>query len=402
MAVFAYEAMNETDQQVKGLVSGDTPRQARDSLRSQGLRVKSLVEEHAAPRGEFVWTAQLLTRPHAKVATFASELSTLLAVGVPLLEALDTLSGQARGAFKRSLALVRDQVSAGGSLAEAVAQQPLVFDELTHNLIEVGENAGNLDVVLRRLAQFKQKSLEFKDRVITALTYPAIVLCVSAIVTLFLMTYVVPMLLSNLQDAQKTLPWPTRVLKGMSDLLIHHGLVLGLLSITFLTAAIWGLRTQRGRLAWQRLLRRLPVVGEMWTKQEISRVSLVIATLMENGIEFIRAAEIAGKSTRSLLIEKGLANCCEAVRAGRDIGEALQQLEVFSPTVVHVFALGQKSGRMEEMLRRLAEDYDQQVASVSARLSSTVEPVLILLLALLVGFILFATVLPILEAGNVL
>jgi len=210
----------------------------------------------------------------------AGELSTLLSVGVPLSDALDTLIKQYRGRFKTSILMLRDQIQAGSSVAEAMSQQPRVFDSLTINMVEVGENSGNLEHVLRRLAEFKQRSLEFKDRVITALTYPAIVLTVSVGVSIFLMTFVVPMLLANLAEAGRNLPWPTMVLKYGSDFLLSYGLWLlaGLLILLF--GLVVFVRTQTGRRCWYRLLMRTPLLGPMALKQEVARVAMVIFDLV--------------------------------------------------------------------------------------------------------------------------
>lgn len=404
MAVYSYKAFDANRTSVSGVIAGDSPRQARDQLRSRGLTVREIREEANQARSEltrafsFGWPQNY----QAKIAGMAGELSTLLSVGVPLSDALDTLIKQYKGRFKTSILMLRDQIEAGSSVAEAMSQQPRVFDALTINMVEVGENSGNLENVLRRLAEFKQKSLEFKDRVITALTYPGIVLTVSIGVSIFLMTFVVPMLLANLEEAGRKLPWPTMVLKYGSDFLLSYGLwmVAGLL-VLFTTLVI-SLRTQTGKRYWYRLLMRLPVIGPMALKQEIARVAMVISTLLASGIVFLKAIEIAGRSTRNVLIRDALGACAERIGAGRDIGEAMEQADFFPQLVVHVFSVGQKSGKLEEMLQRLAEDYDRQVSSTSARLSAIIEPVLILVLAIFVGFILFATMLPILEAGNVL
>jgi len=210
------------------------------------------------------------------------------------------------------------------------------------------------------------------------------------------------MLLANLAEAGQKLPWPTMVLKYGSDFLLSYGLWLlaGLLILLF--GLIGLLRTQTGKRCWYRLLMRTPLIGPMALKQEVARVAMVISTLLGSGIVFLTAIEIAGRSTRNILIRDALGACAERISAGRDLGEAMERANFFPQLVVHVFSVGQKSGKLEEMLLRLAEDYDRQVSSTSARLSAIIEPVLILVLAVFVGFILFATMLPILEAGNVL
>lgn len=167
-------------------------------------------------------------------------------------------------------------------------------------------------------------------------------------------------------------------------------------------AAGCALRTRAGRRAWHRLILALPLIGPMAQKQTIARVAMVMATLIRSGVVYLKAAEIVVRSTPNLVFSEAIQASAAEVAAGRDIGAALDRTGVFPPLVVHIFSVGQQSGRLEEMLQRLAIDYDRQVASSSARLASALEPLLILALAIFVGFILFATLLPILEAGNVL
>ncbi|HUY31650.1 MAG TPA: type II secretion system F family protein [Pirellulales bacterium] len=400
MAIYAYQAVDAACAVVRGTVAADGPRQARDQLRRRGLAVQSMRE--AAARQGARWKAPWSRRYGSKVTATVRELATLLGVGIPLTDAIDTLARQERGGFRTALLLLRDRVSAGVGLAEAMAEQGDVFDPLSVRMVEIGENSGTLEAVLEQLAGFKERAGELKDRVLSALLYPAIVLAVSLAVTIFLMVVVVPMLLSNLLEAGRTLPWPTRLLKGTSDLLVERGwLPLSVLALAVVATAV-AVRTRSGRRAWHRLLLKIPLIGPMARKQTIARMALVLATLIRSGIVYLKAVEIVVRSTSNVIFREALEQSGREVGAGQDISRALERTGVFPPLVVHIFSVGQHSGRLEEMLERLARDYDRQVASSSARLASALEPLLILTLALFVGFILFATLLPILEAGNVL
>jgi type II secretory pathway component PulF len=233
-------------------------------------------------------------------------------------------------------------------------------------MVEVGENSGTLDVVLEQLAEFKDRFLQLKDRVLTALLYPLIVLVVSLCVCLFLMTAMIPTLLTNLIEAGRPLPWPTRRLKGASDALLHHGLWLGIgVARLFLTSVIL-VRTPWGRRFWHRALLRIPVLGPMALKQSISRIAFIMSTLIRSGVEYLTALEIAARSTRNVILREALEQSGTDVRDGRDIGLALE-CQCLS---TRIFTVGQQSGRLEEMLERLAAKYDRQVASASARLAA--------------------------------
>ena len=395
MAVFAYRALDGTAA-VRGTVSAETPRQARDILRGRGLTIERVEPRRESNLPKFGWGRK------RDVTGFARELSTLLGVGIPLLEALDTILRQHRGPFHADLLALRDRVAAGESLAGAMRQQPIVFDELSVSMAEVGESGGTLDETLERLADYKERAAGLKNRVATALIYPAIVLAMSVGVSIFLMTFVVPQLLAGLIEAGRPLPWPTRVVKTLSDGLLTRWWLIGLILVAAVVGTGVVLRSPRGKLAWHRWQLRIPVVGEMVRKQSLLRACVTLSSLLKSGVVFVRALQIAQRSTPNLVIRDALARSERAVQTGRDIGQALEETNVFPPLVVQVFRVGQQSGRLEEMLDRLARDYDASLSLAASRLTAVLEPVLILFLVAVVGLVAFATVLPILEAGNVL
>lgn len=401
MSVFFYRALNERAAVIEGTISADSARAARDILRGKGYTVEQVTEQHEKRNSWLPFRRR--SRYASKRIEAVRELSTLLAAGIPLLETLDSLvAQQAHKGFRESLLLVRERVAAGCSLADAMRDQPQVFDELTIHMVEVGESSGTLDTVLDQLASFSERYLQLKDRVTSALFYPIVVFLLSMAVGVFLMTVVVPMLLDNLLEAGKNIPWPTRVLKAMSDTLTSYGPLLAVLAIGGFTALMALLRTERGKRLWHRTILKLPLIGSMALKQEISRMSLIVSTLLKSGIVLVSALEIAGRSAKNFVIKQALNSSRESIQRGQEIGEALEETKLFPPTVIQIFAVGQQTGKLEEMLDRLASTYDRQVSTLALRLATLLEPVLIVSLAAFVGFILFATVLPILEAGNVL
>jgi len=215
------------------------------------------------------------------------------------------------------------------------------------------------------------------------------------------MTYVMPPLLENLQETLSELPWPTQIVKAGSDLLLHHGLLLVVFVCSSILACGALLRSSLGRFYVDRLWLRLPILGPLTTKQNVSRIALILSTLLESGITLADALELAAKSTRNRVLKRALESCRESLLAGGNLAVSLHHSGVIPPLAIQVITVGQESGRLDELLARLAADYDRQVASASGRLASTLEPALILLLAAMVGFVLLAIVLPILEAGNV-
>jgi type II secretory pathway component PulF len=403
MPVFAYKAIEENASAVRGLVVADTPRDARDTLRARGLTV-----ENVSPRRNAVSLTGIGSifnrgprRDAARVNEFIRELSTLLGVGIPLVEAIDTIQSQYKERFAGVLLALRDRIAAGASLAEAMREQPQVFDELCVQIAQVGEDAGTLDTALERMAEFNERSAAFRNRIGTVLIYPAIVFTMAIGISVLLMTVVVPNLLDSLESAGHVLPLPTRVVKFASDFLVHQWWLL-LLIITGVGVSVRLIfRTPRGRWLWHREQLRIPIFGDLIRKQAIVRMCVVLSTLLRSGLVFVQALRVARKTTTNLVLADALQQCETAIQNGSDIGESLATTGAFPPVVVRIFSVGQQSGRLEDMLNRLATDYDRQVTTASQRLTAVLEPVLILGLVVLVGFIGVATILPLLQAADV-
>jgi len=308
MAVFTYKAIAQgaadvaRAADVTGTIAADTPRQARDLLRERGLIVRDLtnVQSDAKP----ATSEKRSMRPRragrasrGDVTTFIRELSTLLAVGVPLLEALQTLASQHTGRLNASILLLRDRIASGSTLADAMREQPRTFDYLAAAITSVGEDAGTLEVSLERLAEFRERSEQLRNRLGTALIYPAIVSIVALFSTLFLMTFVVPKIIQPLIEQGLPLPLPTRIVKAVSDfVLTWWWAILAVVACAFAVIATWA-RTKKGKLCWHGWLLRVPILGELARKQAIVRIAVVMSTLLKSGIVFVRAMQIAGQTT---------------------------------------------------------------------------------------------------------
>lgn len=402
MPVFSYSAVDSHSKECRGAIVADSAREAREKLRSQGLVTESIDEQvHRQPKFGFS-LFRTPGRNAAQVGSAIRDLATLLSTGIGLVDSLDTVVLQYRGRFRSSLQSVREKVAGGGSLSDAMRDEPEFYDDLTVQMVRVGENAGTLDTVLDRLADFRERYMQFKDKVTTALVYPAIIIVLAFAVTTFLMTVVLPMLLENLVASGRPLPWPTKILKGVSEILTGHGWWLACVVIASIVLLVVALNTAAGKRIWHGLLFSLPILGSLSKKQEIARTAIVISTLMENGIVFVDAVETASRAAKNVLLKDALDSMRQRVISGGDIGEALQSTKIFPPLVIQIFTVGQQTGELERMLIRLATGYEAQVTSATSRLTAALEPILIIFLAVVVGFILFATILPILEAGNVL
>lgn len=401
MAVYTYSGIDRSQRSVQGTVHADSPRQARDRLRDQGIFVRKITSTNQ--RSSRLSLPQLsLTKSKRYWADSVSELAMLLNAGITLLDAMDTIAKEHRGAYLQAWLQVREKVAAGESFAQALASRPDWFDDASIQMVEVGENAGNLEEVLEQVAEFKQRQRRLTDALTTALLYPMFLLVFGAAAAVFLMTQVLPPLLANLEETLEQLPWPTQVARALSDALLDYRWYWIGLIVLGCAAALAAWRHPRTRFVIDRWMLKLPIVGPMICKQNVSRIAMIIGTLSRSGVELTRAVDLAQRSTSNGVLRQALKECGARLAAGEEFADALGRHQAFPPLAVRVFSVGQESGKLDEMLFRLADDYDEQVKTASARFTALIEPVLILVLALMVGFLLLATILPILEAGNVL
>ncbi|MEM1026581.1 MAG: type II secretion system F family protein [Planctomycetota bacterium] len=421
MPVFAYTAQLD-DRKEKGTLVADTAREARDTLRDRGLELLTLVAKDRAGASEFAVSSgrsdhlprwrwpQLGTISRSQTVLFFRELATLTEVGVPVIEAIDILIEQQpprASRFKTVLLGVRDRVASGRSLADAFmdsgsSRRYPIFDEASVAMIRVGEEVGRLGEVLSNVADYRERQSAMKNRLVSALIYPAVVGAFGLGVCLFLMTSVVPGILEALDDTGQTLPWPTVIVKAFSDALIGFGLPIGLAVVALAIGFTLWLHHPGGREKFDRVVLSMPLIGETVRKQAVVRISFTVSTLLEAGVSFERSLSITKHAIRNSVLHQAIDRCIAAVHEGRDLGPAIRETRAFPATVARVFSLGQESGRLSALLRKLSEQYDQQVATLTQRLTTIVEPVLIVVLAVLVGFIALATLLPILELGHAL
>jgi type II secretory pathway component PulF len=404
-----------------GTIHADSPRKARDQLRERGIEFESIrcldestpkepvkIVQNSVTRSPFLRSSQTISyrwnayRLSRQTSWFTREMATLLRVGSPIVEAIDLTIAQSNSRMKPWLLRLRNSIQSGHTLAESMSDCCGVFSRVLIEMVRVGETAGTLPAILHQAAEFQDKKEKLRGRVGSAILYPSMVLLLSVFVTLFLMTVVVPTLLESLEEFGKELPWPTLVLKVISDFLLTHYWVL-LSTLMLLAVALAAIAfTQRGQWGIHGLILKVPLLGNLIVKQNCSRLCMITGTLLSSGVELLRALEIAEGSVANLQLKHAIQSARERIRAGSDIGAAISMSSLLPVGLVQVFALGQNSGELDILLLEIAKDYEAQVNLVADRLATVLEPILIIGLSLIVGFILLATLLPILETGNVL
>jgi general secretion pathway protein F len=299
---------------------------------------------------------------------------------------------------------IREKVTQGATFADALAHHPGYFDVLYVNMVKAGEAAGNLDVILARLADFTQKQERIRAKVKAALAYPIVMIVFGILVVTVLMTFVVPRILSVLKKGPQKdapLPLPTQILVNVSGFMgAYWWAVLVALIAAWLMFRV-AMRSEEFQYKWDRFRLRLPILGDLFRKSAVSRFCTTFSTLLKSGIPALQALTIVKGIVGNMVLARVVDEIHQKIVEGADISGPVKKSGVFPPVVGYMIAVGEQSGTLEEMLERVAEAYDIEVEITSQKVTSLIEPILIVVLALIVGFIVVAILLPILEIGNV-
>lgn len=407
MAVFEYSALDARGKKVSGIIDADSAAAARQKLRSARIFPVSVREARAGevkPEARtFAFGRRLKRIRPAEAAMLTRQLATLLGAGFPLVPALDTLLSQGRShTFNRILAQVKDSVVAGSSFAAALARYPGTFSSLFINMVRAGETSGTLEIVLDRLAEIGEKQEELKNRIRSAMTYPLLMLAVGLLVLFFLLTYIVPSITAIFSDMNQVLPTPTRFLIRLSAL-IKGGWWVLLLAVVGLVVLFRMLgKTAKGRFLIDRTLLRLPAVGVLVRKMAVARFSRTLGSLLENGVVLLSALEIVKNVVGNVLLADAVAAAAREVGKGQGLGNSLAASRVFPDLPIQMITVGEQSGQLEAMLYKVADVYENQVQASILRMTSLLEPVMILLMGVVVGFIVLAICLPIFEMNTLI
>ncbi len=408
MPVYHYKGVRADGATASGIIDAESAKVARLKLRKGGIYPTEVVEQRQRRDGGdgAAVRAHSATRRSAalsvqELAVATRQLGTLLVAGLPLVEALGILIDQSdKKAVKGLLADVREEIRGGKALSAVLEHYPQDFPSVYVHMVRAGEASGALDQILFRLADFLDRQLALKHKVTNAALYPALMLVVGVVVLFFLMTFVVPTITAVFADFKRALPWPTVVLMGISRFLADSWLLLLVgLGLT-LGGAQRMLKTPAGRLAADWLLLKLPLIGHVARMVAISRLAGTLATMLASGVQLLDALDVAKRVMNNRVLERVVEDARQHIREGQAIAEPLKRSGEFPSLVTHMIEVGEKSGEMEEMLRRIAQIYDGEVDRVITRLTSLLEPVMILVMGAVVFFIVVAILLPIFEMGQ--
>jgi len=332
----------------------------------------------------------------AQIAIFTKQFSVMLEAGLPLVQSLGILAEQSdNAAMAKCLNAVREDVEAGSTLAEAMRKHPKVFDTLFVNMIAAGEAGGILDVILQRLSVFVEKLVKLKRSLVSASVYPGVVITVAIGIVIAIMVFVIPTFAELFKNMNATLPLPTRIVMGLSDLMVAYILPIIAFFVLLMVAAQRYYATYSGRLVIDGLILKIPIFGEVIKKIIVARFSQTLGTLLASGISILEALDITARTAGNLVIQNALLDARKAVQEGNTLVEPLKKSGLFPPMVVQMVGVGEQTGELDQMLQKMADFYEEQADAAIADFLTLIEPLMIIFLGGVIGGIVISMYLPI-------
>ena len=404
MPIYDFKALDAKGKNIKGIIDADNPGHARSLLRSQGKFPTSILEgrqrQKRSGRGGFT-IAQRIKSEEISVVT--RQLATLLGAGVPLVQAIESIQNQTKNnSLKKVLSEIRGAVNEGASLTDALGVHPRLFSSVYTNMVRAGEASGSLDVVLERLADFAEKEQELKAKLRASLVYPVFMAVIGSAILLILITYIVPNITQVFADMEKALPLPTLVLIGLSDALkAYWWLLLGgaILLIVALRAFI---QRPLGRRGWDYCKLRVIIIGPVVQKVILARFASTLGSLLDSGVSVMDSMKIVQTLVDNVHIADVIEQSMEQIRKGQSMANTLSDSPWFPPMFVQMIGIGEQSGSLEKMLKKVSKAYEREVETSIMAMTSLIEPIMIAVMGLAVGCIVLSILLPIFEMNQMI
>ena len=407
MPSFAYQAKDSTGRSVNGIIEAENERVLRAKLREMNYFVTGISEKS----GSFLQAdigkmfGKIRGVSEQALVVFSRQFATMINAGLAMVRCLDVLSVQTEDKnLKDVIVTVRKEVEGGSTLANALGKFPKVFSQLFINMVRAGELGGILDEVLNRLATFLEKDFNLKKKVKSAMTYPVVILVVATLIMFFLVTFIMPTFVQLFIGMNMKLPWPTKIMiavtNGARNWIVDLAVVA--LIVVFLILFRRYVSTPTGKLQYDRFKLKLPVFGMLIRKVAVSRFCRTLGALLQSGVPIMQALEIVGKASGNEVIAQTVQRVRESVREGESIALPLQLSGIFPPLVTQMVAVGEETGNLDGMLAKISDFYDTEVEYMLASLTSLLEPLLILCMGFVVGFIVISVFLPLYQIiGNI-
>ena len=417
MANFQYSALDAKGEQTTGAVSAATEAEAIQQLRAKGLYPTQISEEgkskgkgKAAP-AKAKAKAKAVSKGHVggrikpkSLMIFTRQLATLIDSGLPLLRSLTVLEKQEPNpVLKATVSALAENVQGGSTFSESLAQHPKIFNKLYVNMVKAGELGGVLEIVLNRLAEYQEKAQKLKNKIVSAMVYPVIVMFIAVAILVFLMIFIVPKFKEMFTNTDSELPLISKIVFGMSEFFLARPLFVPNVVFVFIMFGIgvflfnlWG-RTSGGRVIIDNMKLKMPILGDIQRKSAVSRFSRTLGTLVTSGVPILQALNITRDTAGNVVISHAIEKVHEAVKEGETIVTPLQASGVFPNMVISMVDVGEETGQLPDMLLKVADVYDDEVDNAVTALTSILEPIMIVILALIVGAVVFALFLPLIK-----
>lgn len=414
MPLFEYKGVNSSGKTVKGLKDAPSRNALRDVLQRTGIYLTDANEKGA--KGAAAQAAQNKGKGLSRevnisflgnsvglrdVAVMTRQFATLQRSAIPLVECLNALTDQAENpALKSVLATIKDKVNEGSSLGAAMADHPKVFSDLYVNMIRAGESSGNLDIVLDRLSDFIEAQVKLRSKIIGAMTYPAIMTLVGFALILMLFSFVIPRVTGMFKQQKKALPFITEMLLAISDIVTQWWWLIIIVAV----GSVVGFRrwsvSPKGKPIWDTFVLKVPIFGNLTRMIAVSRFSRTLATLLASGVPLLKAMDIVKNILGNHRLITVVEQARENIREGESIAAPLKRSKEFPPIVTHMIAIGERAGKLEDMLENVAKSYNEQIDDRISSLTTLLEPIMIVVMGGAVAFIVFAIMLPILQLND--
>jgi len=399
MAIYKYEAMDKSG----NTVSGSMDSTSRDAVKVELEKLNFYPVDISSPQlHKDSKPAAFTKRPGiSDIALFTRQMGTLMDAGLTVIESLETVIGQSQNSiFTSTISDLKGRINRGESLSTAMESHNSIFPAMYTSMILAGEQSGKLPTIMGKIADYYDKAIKLRNKIIVSLAYPFVMTITGCVILIFLITFIAPTLTEVFVNNGQNLPLPTVILMSTSAFFQKYWFFLGIIAFGFIMALRQWLKTENGRKTLDLFILRAPVFGKVALNIALARFTRTFGVLLESGVEVLSTFEITSRVTGNSLLAAALLKVKEKVAHGEDISSSLAESKLFPPMVVDMVRAGQKSGRLPELMMKIAEDLDEEVETQMALMTSLIEPFMILIMGVVVGFIVLAVVLPIFEMNQ--
>ncbi len=404
MVLFEYKALDPTGKTIRGIIESDSEKGARTKLKKNSLYLTEISEKSANKKSGAITTKSLFFGrvKITDVSLATRQLASLVKANIPLVDALSALIDQTENErLKTIFSNVRQDVNEGSALAKALSKHPKAFTNIFVNMVEAGESSGTLGLILIRLAEFLESQVRLKNKVSSALMYPLLMLLVAFALLIGIFIFVIPKIVGIFESMNKPMPIQTQILIGISNFLINYWWLvasIGFFSFVFFNRYI---HTLNGRTRWDGFKLKMPLFGPLIRMLAVARFSSTMATLLSGGVPILTAMNIVKNIVSNTLIMNAITQARENITEGQSIAEPLKKSQQFPPLVIHMIAIGEKTGELPQMLQNVSQTYEEQVAVKIEGLTSLLEPAMIIFMGVVVGGIVISIFIPLIDLNNI-